>query len=328
MKTSTTAIHRSIPRAIPAALLILCMAAPGAQVAAQRGATQPNNEAMALLLDQIQQLQTEVQALRNLVEVQGHEVRRLQQESLARYTNVDQRLIMLEGSSAGAPPGGAVSYGVPDAGGLSDADRFDRGDAAADDPADGDNFGTFSSIAGIDNITVVGDDNTAVSYGTGASNPGGSSLTTTDLPSGSLRGGTPSRSVLQPTMFSEQQLYQMAYDSVISSDFERAIAEFAQYLSVYPQGRFVTNAYYWRGQAFLYLERFEEALEAYQVIVYQHPESTKLPDAMYGLALTHQALGEIEPARKLLNDIKTRFPNTGVANLADARLLSLQASNE
>jgi tol-pal system protein YbgF len=131
------------------------------------------------------------------------------------------------------------------------------------------------------------------------------------------------RGTLQPAVLSEQQLYQMAYDSVINSNFERSLAEFDQYLSIYPQGRFVTNAHYWKGQAYLYLERFAEARDSYEMILEQYPDSAKLPDAMYGLGLAYQGLGNIPRARQLMNDIKRRFPNTGVANLADTRLLSL-----
>ena len=131
------------------------------------------------------------------------------------------------------------------------------------------------------------------------------------------------RGTLQPAVLSEQQLYQMAYDSVINSNFERSIAEFDQYLSIYPQGRFVTNAFYWKGQAFLYLNRYAEARDSYEVILAEYAESAKLPDAMYGLGLAYQGLGNIQQAKQLLNEIKRRFPNTGVANLADTRLLSL-----
>ena len=62
----------------------------------------------------------------------------------------------------------------------------------------------------------------------------------------------------------------MAYDSVINSNFERSIAEFDQYLSIYPQGRFVTNAFYWKGQAFLYLNRYAEARDSYEVILNEY----------------------------------------------------------
>jgi tol-pal system protein YbgF len=124
-------------------------------------------------------------------------------------------------------------------------------------------------------------------------------------------------------VLSEQQLYQMAYDSVIKSKFDLSIAEFGQYLNIYPQGRFVANAHYWKGQAYLYLNRYSEAVESYEVIGNQHQDSAKLPDALYGLALAYEGMGNFSEARRLLSDIRRRFPNTGVANLADTRLLSL-----
>ena len=64
--------------------------------------------------------------------------------------------------------------------------------------------------------------------------------------------------------------------------------------------------------------------DSYEIIVNQYTDSPKLPDAMYGLALSYQGMSDIPRARQLLNDIKRRFPNTGVANLADTRLLSMK----
>ena len=51
-----------------------------------------NNDALALLLEQNRQLQAEVQALRGMVEEQGFELRKLQRDSLSRYTDTDDRL--------------------------------------------------------------------------------------------------------------------------------------------------------------------------------------------------------------------------------------------
>ena len=55
-----------------------------------------NNDALSLLLEQNQQLRAELQALRGLVEEQGFEIRKMQRDSLNRYTNVDDRLSGLE----------------------------------------------------------------------------------------------------------------------------------------------------------------------------------------------------------------------------------------
>ena len=258
--TQTVTTHRSLyGRAFRMSVAVTLLTAVAA---AQTAFSQSSNDAMSLLLDQNRQLQAEIQALRGQLDEQGFEIKKLQRDSLNRYTDVDQRLSDLEvAAPQTAPPATAqrAQGGTP-----------------------------------------------AVNQAPSQPSPNAST-----------------RPSLQPAVLSEQQLYQMAYDSVINSHFERSIAEFDQYLGQYPEGRFVTNAHYWKGQAYLYLERFEEARSAYEIILEQYADSSKLPDAMYGLGLTYQGMGNIQRARQMLTDIKRRFPNTGVANLADTRLLSL-----
>ena len=257
---------------------------PGQQNLSSSSAASVNNDALSLLLEQNQQLRTEVQALRALVEEQGFEIRKIQRDSLSRYTNVDERLGMLENEAVTTvtPPGTSATGRLPP--------------LTPPSPIRQDTSTASSANAVSENSRTAAATETNARF---------------------------SRGTLQPAILSEQQLYQMAYDSAINSNFERAVAEFDQYLSIYPDGRFVSNAHYWKGQAYLYLNQFGEARDSYEIILAQYEESPKLPDAMYGLGLAYQGLGNIAQARQLLNEIKKRFPNTGVANLADTRLLSL-----
>ena len=258
---------------------------PGQQnLSSSSAANVNNNDGLSLLLEQNQQLRTEVQALRALVEEQGFEIRKIQRDSLSRYTNVDERLGMLENEAVTTvtSPGTSVTDRLP----------------PLTPPS-----------------SIRQDTSTASSANAVSENSRTATATETNARF--------NRGTLQPAILSEQQLYQMAYDSAINSNFERAVAEFDQYLSIYPDGRFVSNAHYWKGQAYLYLNQFGEARDSYEIILAQYEESPKLPDAMYGLGLAYQGLGNIAQARQLLSEIKRRFPNTGVANLADTRLLSL-----
>ena len=258
---------------------------PGQQnLSSSSAANVNNNDGLSLLLEQNQQLRTEVQALRALVEEQEFEIRKIQRDSLSRYTNVDERLGILENEAVTTvtPPGTGATGRLPP---LTPPSPIRQ------------------------------DTSTASSANAVSENSRTATATETNARF--------SRGTLQPAILSEQQLYQMAYDSAINSNFERAVAEFDQYLSIYPDGRFVSNAHYWKGQAYLYLNQFGEARDSYEIILAQYEESPKLPDAMYGLGLAYQGLGNIAQARQLLSEIKRRFPNTGVANLADTRLLSL-----
>lgn len=247
-----------------------------------------NSDALSLLLEQNQQLRAELQALRGIVEEQGFELRKLQRDALNRYTSNDERLTALEG---GASAPSSLPTQAPLSPSISNSQR--------------------------DVSSSVSNTNNAVTARESVDDFVGERSSLNNLQTSNRRGS------LQPAVLSEQQLYQMAYDSVINSDFERSIAEFDQYMSVYPSGRFVTNAHYWKGQAYLYLERYSEAKESYEIILNRYEDSAKLADAMYGLGLAYQGLGNVTQARQLLNEIKRRFPNTGVANLADTKLLQL-----
>ena len=260
----------------------------GISVDAAQTQSSSNSDALSLLLEQNQQLRAELQALRGIVEEQGFELRKLQRDALNRYTSNDERLTALEG-------GASASSSLPTQAPLSPSISNSQRDVSSS----------------------VSNTNNAVTARESVDDFVGERSSLNNLQTSNRRGS------LQPAVLSEQQLYQMAYDSVINSDFERSIAEFDQYMSVYPSGRFVTNAHYWKGQAYLYLERYSEAKESYEIILNRYEDSAKLADAMYGLGLAYQGLGNVTQARQLLNEIKRRFPNTGVANLADTKLLQL-----
>lgn len=249
---------------------------------AQSSAASPqtaNNDGMLLLLEQNRQLQTELQALREMVEQLNSELRRMQRDSLSRYSSTDERLSSLEAAPAN-PVVRAPSSTDLTPGRLSVITQ-PNARSAQDAPA--------LPVSGVEPVS---------------------------------RGRV--RATLEPAVLSEQQLYQMANESVMNNEFQQSVAEFNQYLDIYPDGRFAINAHYWKGQAFLNLQRYDEAREAYEIIMNQYDATEpKYPDAMYGLAGAYEGLGNIEQARQLLNDIKEQFPLSGVANLADTRLLDL-----
>lgn len=249
-----------------------------------------SNDALVMLLDQFREMRSELETLRGLVEEQGYELRNLQRESLERYTDLDSRL---SGVSQ-AVPGGA---GVPPSGQSPTA-----------------TVSTPVQQAPATAVTSVSSSRPPVNANAVPTSP---SIATNN----SLSAPAP---VLQPTVLTEQQQYQVALDSLLQDEqYQRSVTEFDQYLSLYPTGRFVTNAYYWKGQAYLNLAMLNEAREAFEVIVTQYPDGRKVDDAMYSLGTVYDRLGNAERAQQLLRQVQSRFPNTSAANLADIYLRSM-----
>lgn len=260
---------------------------------AQAGAS--NNDALMLLLDQFQALRAEMEVMRGMLEEHSMEIRRLQRDSLDRYTDLDGRISALfQDMESGGAVSSAPATSNPATSNL----------AAANPPA-------------TNQLPV----NPAASVSQSSAATGAAAATVTAASNVSAAGMTQD---IAPTLMTEQQLYELALDSLLQrEEYQRSIQQFDQYLAQYPDGRFVTNAYYWKGQAFVNLSMFTEARDNFEVIITQYPDGRKIEDAMYSLGTVYHRLGDNTRSRQLLQDVRSRFPNTSAANLADIYLRSI-----
>lgn len=269
-----------------------------------------SNDALVMLLDQFREMRAELETLRGLVEEQRYDLRNLQRDSLDRYTDLDSRIgAMSESMSTAATsapsimmtPSSAMPTPTPP---MTSAAPIRATESVAS---------PVSTPSPVSNSAVS---NTVVPSST---MPSAATMATAN--SNQTMSTTPS---VEPTMLSEQQLYQLALDSLLQEQqYQNSINQFKQYLSLYPSGRFVTNAYYWQGQAYLNLAMLNEARDAFEVIVTQYPEGRKVDDAMYSLGTVYDKLGNTDRARQYLRQVQSRFPNTSAANLADIYVRSM-----
>lgn len=98
-------------QAYPATSYGVNSAPAGPAVGATPGAPASSgaNQSVGNLFLQVQQLQQEVMRLNGLVEEQANELRKLKDQSLERYVDLDKRLSAVSGGAAAAAPGGETS---------------------------------------------------------------------------------------------------------------------------------------------------------------------------------------------------------------------------
>lgn len=258
-----------------------------------------SNDALVMLLDQFREMRAELETLRGLVEEQSYELNNLKRESLDRYTDLDTRLTSLSSgqTATSAPVVAPVVVQAPVAALTQTTPAAAPINAAA------------PVSVPLQDQALVADDITPLQQAV--------SVPVSTTPSVSA----PS---VQPTVLTEQQQYQLALDSLLQDEqYQNAVSEFDKYLNLYPNGRFITNAYYWKGQAYVNLAMMEEARIAFETIVMQYPDGRKVDDAMYSLGTVYDKLGNAERAQQLLRQVQSRFPNTSAANLADIYLRSM-----
>ncbi len=72
------------------------------------------------------------------------------------------------------------------------------------------------------------------------------------------------------------------------------------------------------------LQDYKNALSAHAVLLKRYPDSEKIPDAMLSMASSHLGLKDLWAAKKTLNTIVKKYPDTEAAKEATERLKKME----
>jgi len=244
-----------------------------------------NEKSLSDFVLQLQQLQQEVQDLRGQVEMQQYQLRQL-----------NPGLPQLGQSYAAAKAAAEeAAAGEGEAGGeAAQAPAAEGGEAAA---------GQAEEPAAAE-VPVAPPPKTGVGALGGGGNAGG----TLALPSPETLEG------------SEQDAYRQAFDLLKDRDYDAAKKKFAAMLVQYPDGQFADNGVYWLGEIGYVTKDYPAALTHFNRLIADYPGSPKLPSAMLKLGYIYYDQGDMEQARKMLEAVTQRFPDTTEGRLAQGRL--------
>src|SRR5262249_36136136 len=90
----------------------------------------------------------------------------------------------------------------------------------------------------------------------------------------------------------DSAIYRLAFSLLVKKQYDNALSEFQNYVTHYPQGAFVANAYYWLGELYLKKKDFDKAQQSFTRLTSQYPTSNKVPEAQLKLATIHIAQGK------------------------------------
>lgn len=118
----------------------------------------------------------------------------------------------------------------------------------------------------------------------------------------------------------DQAAYNKAFDALKNSDYAGAIAQFKEFLRVYPRSALADNAQYWLGEGYYVTRDYDNAALAFRAVVDQYPQSRKAPDALLKLGYAQFELKHLADARATLGQVVQKYPGTDAARLAGERL--------
>lgn len=249
---------------------------------------QGNNDLLMTLYTQLEALQREVQTLRGMVEEQSNQLRRVQTEQRDRYIDVDRRLSELTG---GAVPGAAPGTTTPPAtlpGATAGANTLPPATAGTTPPTANDPAAAAPPAVSLGNVPAGGDAAVTQAPPPAAATPAGAA------PGAEL---------------GEQDLYRTALNLLLEqSQYDQSIQLFQAYIDRFPQGRLLTNAYYWQGEALILVSRLDEARDVFTRLVNEYPQDPKAAGAMLKLGVVYQQMGDRARAEQTWSEIATRYP--------------------
>jgi tol-pal system protein YbgF len=122
----------------------------------------------------------------------------------------------------------------------------------------------------------------------------------------------------------EQAAYDAAFKSLRGGDYVTASRGFRDFLVKYPESPLAPNAYYWLGESYYVTMNYQVAIEAFQRLVKNFPQSDKVSDGLLKVGYCQIELKQQDAAIATLKQVSAKYPGTKAAGLAQERLRRLQ----
>ena len=116
------------------------------------------------------------------------------------------------------------------------------------------------------------------------------------------------------------QMYETAFGDYAGGQFTSAITQFEQFLKAFGTTSRAGAAQFYIGESYVAMNRFEDAIKAYDAVIRNYPKDDYVPQALYKRGTTQLRIGQQEAARASWEQLVKSYPDTPVAGNAQARL--------
>ena len=109
------------------------------------------------------------------------------------------------------------------------------------------------------------------------------------------------------------QLYNLAFNHYKNGVYGKAILEFEEFASRFPEHNLADNAQYWIGEIYYSQKDYNRAIYEFQKVLDLYPLGNKVPDAMLKIGLAYKELREYKKALDQFQKVLERFPDSDAA---------------
>lgn len=127
-----------------------------------------------------------------------------------------------------------------------------------------------------------------------------------------------------PVEVNAQQLLDRARQQSLQGNYNRAIVDLEELVTLYGTGPFGEEARFLIAQCYYAQGDYYRAFEGYSTFITTYPDSTHLAEAIYKAALASEVLGVKDRATLLYKELIARYRNSKEARLAADKLAALE----
>ncbi len=118
----------------------------------------------------------------------------------------------------------------------------------------------------------------------------------------------------------ENKDYEAALNQFKAAKYKEAAWAFSAFVKKYPDSSLAPNAQFWLGNAWVAQRNCAKAIEAHSVVTTRYADSPKAADSWLAMANCQQEMGNPTAARRSLETVVAKFPNSQAADTARDRL--------
>ncbi len=122
----------------------------------------------------------------------------------------------------------------------------------------------------------------------------------------------------------EKKAYDEAIASIRTGDFELSTTALNNFLRRYPESGYVQSVNFWLGNALYGKRDYKEAVNAFRNFVAAAPQHPRAPEALLALANSQAEMKDPRSAKRTLEDLVKKYPDTEAAQAGKERLASIK----
>ncbi|AYD02061.1 tol-pal system protein YbgF [Neorhizobium sp. NCHU2750] len=275
----------------------------------------------------IQQLQDEVRQLNGRIEEMSYQLlqmqeqmRKAQEDNEFRFQELEKKKRSDLGDTGGQP---AVASSRPSSSPSQASDAPSGGDDVArviDQPPSAGGAQGSDTAPGPSTLGSVTFDQNGNPIGSSRNDTARNSSALPGVDTGASRGGQAGSKDQQQTASlgtgSEADDYKIAYEHVLTGDYQLAESEFSGYIASYPKSSRLADANFWLGEAQYSQGKYNDAAKTFLNAHQTYGKSPKAPEMLLKLGMSLAALDNNDTACATLKEVPRRYPTAAKAVLS------------